>query len=66
MTAVNTTTASPHAEAAGMGLAMLVIGFLALVFLPVTLLVIFVVRSQEWLPRLIDWAGRRFTPRGAR
>lgn len=48
-----------HSEAVGMGLGMFVIVVFAVVFFPVTLLVIAVVRSGEYVPRAIHWVGRK-------
>jgi hypothetical protein len=58
-------TAAPQAatarnEAVGMGLGMAGIAVLALIFFPVTLLVILVVRSCEYVPRAIHAVGRWF------
>lgn len=51
--------ANPHAQAAGMGLAMLVIIIFAVIFFPVTVLVVAAVRSGEYVPRFIHWVGRK-------
>lgn len=48
-----------YAEAAGMALAGLCAVAVALAVLPVTLVVVVVVRSQEAVPRLIQWGRRR-------
>ncbi|HEU5107561.1 MAG TPA: hypothetical protein VFT95_03210 [Micromonosporaceae bacterium] len=65
MDATNTAR-RPDGSAVGMGLAMLVIVVLAVVFFPITLVVIFIVRSQEWAPRIVRAVARRLPKRGLR
>ena len=47
--------ANPHSEAAGMALAGLAVAVVALAALPVTLVVVVVVRGQE----AVQWGRRR-------
>jgi hypothetical protein len=49
-----------------MTIGMLVIVVFAVVFFPLTLLVIVAVRSGEWVPRAIHAVGRRFRAGWAR
>jgi len=66
MDASNTTVVKPDGSAAGMALAGLVAAGVSLVILPVTLVVIVIVRSQEALPRLVQVVARRMPKRGLR
>lgn len=56
----------PHEQAVGMAIAGVVATILAVVVLPITLVVVVIVRSQEIVPWLIQAVARRLPKRGLR
>lgn len=56
----------PHNEAVGMALAGVIATGISVVVIPLTLVVVVIVRSQEIVPRLIQAVAARLPKRGLR
>lgn len=59
-------TPKVHSEAVGMAVAGVVATAVSVAIIPVTLVVILIVRSQEMVPRLVQAVAQRLPKRGAR